>query len=70
MYVVSRIWYNVNQFRCFKDNLWGFYFFIGIKNEAKKITAMWHTEFYDMDEDALPVGVKAMATVALDFLQR
>jgi metal-dependent amidase/aminoacylase/carboxypeptidase family protein len=31
---------------------------------------MWHTEYYDMDEDALKVGMKAMASVALDYLSR
>lgn len=46
----------------------GMYFFVGIKNEAKGITAMWHTEFYDMDEAALPIGVRAMASAALAYL--
>ena len=58
------------DFAYYQKEIPGFYFFVGLRNEAKGITAMWHTEFYDMDEDALPVGVKAMATVALDFLQR
>ena len=58
------------DFAYYQKEIPGFYFFVGIKNEAKKITAMWHTEFYDMDEAALPIGVKAMATAALDFLHR
>ena len=44
--------------------------FVGIKNDAKGITAMWHTEFYDMDEAALAIGVRALSNVALDFLNR
>ena len=56
------------DFAYYQKEVPGFYFFVGIRNEAKKITAMWHTEFYDMDEDALPIGVKAMSAVALDFL--
>jgi amidohydrolase len=58
------------DFSYFQQQMPGFYFFVGIKNEAKGITAMWHTEFYDMDEAALPVGVRALANVALDFLFR
>ena len=33
---------------------------------AKKITAMIHTEYFDMDEDALPIGVRALASVTLE----
>jgi amidohydrolase len=47
----------------------GFYFFIGDGNPEKGITAMWHTEYYDIDEDALGVGIRAMANVVLSFLQ-
>jgi hypothetical protein len=31
---------------------------------------MWHTEFYEMDEGALPIGVRALSNVVLDFLFR
>lgn len=58
------------DFSYFQQQMPGFYFFVGIKNEAKGITAMWHTEFYDMDEDALKVGVRSMSAVVLDFLMR
>ena len=30
---------------------------------AKQITAMIHTEYFDIDEDALPIGVRALASV-------
>jgi len=29
-----------------------------------------HTSAFDVDEDALPLGVRAMATLAWDFLAR
>jgi hypothetical protein len=29
---------------------------------------MWHTEYYDMDEDALAVGMRAMASVVIGYL--
>lgn len=58
------------DFAYYQQQIPGFYFFVGVKNEAKGITAMWHTEFYEMDEDALKVGVRAMAAAVLDFLHR
>jgi len=31
---------------------------------------MWHTEYFDMDEDALRIGMKAMASVVLQYLSK
>ena len=32
-------------------------------NPDKKITAMWHTEYFDLDEDAMLIGMRGMAGV-------
>ena len=32
----------------------GLFFFLGVGNPKKNITAMIHTEYFDLDEDALP----------------
>jgi amidohydrolase len=58
------------DFAYYQQQIPGFYFFVGVRNEAKGITAMWHTEFYDMDEHALKVGVRSMSAVVLDYLFR
>ena len=47
-----------------------FYFFLGVANPKKNITAMIHTEHFDIDEDALAIGMRAMATAVLDYLYR
>ncbi len=47
-----------------------FYFLLGTRNEAKGIGSVNHTSTFDIDEDALPLGVRAMATLAWDFLAR
>jgi amidohydrolase len=47
-----------------------FYFLLGTRNEAKGISSINHTPDFDVDEDALPLGVRAMATLAWDFLCR
>ncbi len=48
----------------------GFFYFLGVGNKAKGITAPWHTAEFDVDEDALVVGVKVMSSVLLDYLDR
>jgi amidohydrolase len=45
-----------------------FYFLLGTRNDAEGIASINHTATFDVDEDALPLGVRAMATLAWDFL--
>jgi amidohydrolase len=45
-----------------------FFFLLGTRNDAKGIASTNHTPRFDVDEDALPLGVRAMATLAWDFL--
>ena len=47
-----------------------FYFLLGTRNDAQGIGSVNHTATFDVDEDALPLGVRAMATLAWDFLAR
>ena len=56
------------DFAFYQQKIPGFYFFLGINNPEKGITAMWHTEYFDLDEEALRVGMKAMALVVLQYL--
>ena len=58
------------DFSYYQKEMPGVFFFLGVRNEAKKITAMVHTEYFDIDEDTLPLGVRAMSTVVVDYLQR
>ena len=48
----------------------GFYWFLGVADRERGITAGWHTAEYDVDEDSLVVGVKVMSSVLLDYLDR
>jgi amidohydrolase len=48
----------------------GFYYFLGVGNRAKGITAGWHTPEFDVDEESLVVGVKVMTNTLLDYLDR
>ena len=58
------------DFAMYQQRIPGLYFFLGVGNTARKITAMIHTEYFDLDEDALPIGVRTLAGVTLDYLYR
>jgi amidohydrolase len=58
------------DFAFYQQKIPGFFFFLGVNNPDKGITAMWHTELFDLDEEALRVGMKAMAGVVLQYLNR
>jgi amidohydrolase len=58
------------DFAYYQQRVPGFYYFLGVGNPAKKTTAMIHTEYFDLDEDALQLGVRSMATIVLDYLYR
>jgi len=48
----------------------GFYFFLGVANPTRGITAMIHTPDFDVDEECLTIGVKVMTNAVLDNLDR
>ena len=58
------------DFAALADRVPGLYIKMGVRNEAKGITAMIHTEDFDIDEGVLPLGVKAMSTLVWDYLAR
>ena len=58
------------DFSYFQKVVPGFYYFLGVGNRAKGITAGWHTPEFDVDEESLVVGVKVMSNVLLEYLER
>jgi amidohydrolase len=58
------------DFACYQALVPGVFFFLGTGNEAKGTTSMLHTETFDLDEEALPIGAKALALVALEYLYK
>jgi amidohydrolase len=56
------------DFSYFQKVVPGFYFFLGVGNRSRGITAGWHTPDFDVDEESLVVGVKVMSNVLLDYL--
>jgi amidohydrolase len=54
----------------FAERVPGLYVKLGVRNTARGIVAPIHTEDFDVDEDVLPLGVRAMATLVWDFLSR
>jgi amidohydrolase len=58
------------DFSYFQRVVPGFYWRLGSGNKAKGITAEAHTPDFDIDEDCLVVGVKSMANVLWDYLEK
>lgn len=58
------------DFSYFQKVIPGFYYFLGVANPSKKITAMIHTPEFDVDEESLVIGTKVMTNVLLDYLDR
>ena len=46
------------------------YLRLGTRNQARGLTAMVHTPDFDIDEDALPIGVRTLVTLAWESLLR
>jgi amidohydrolase len=52
----------------FLDAVPGCYILVGAGNAERGITAPHHSNRFDIDEDALPIGVEALARAALEYL--
>jgi amidohydrolase len=58
------------DFSMFQKVVPGFFYFLGVGNTGKGITAMIHTPEFDVDEEALVIGTKVMSNILLDYLDR
>lgn len=58
------------DFSLYQKAIPGFFYFLGVGNKAKGITAMIHTPEFDVDEESLVVGVRLMSNVLFDYLER
>lgn len=61
----------VSESHSLTSRIWpGTYGFVGIRNEAKGMTALNHHECFEPDEDALALGVASHLAYALEFLKQ
>jgi len=56
------------DFSYFAQVVPGFYFRLGVANEARGIVGGGHTPIFDVDEESLKTGVATMAAAVCDFL--
>lgn len=56
------------DFSYYQQVIPGVFFHLGVGNRDKGITALNHTAAFDIDEEGLVLGVRTLATVALDAL--
>jgi amidohydrolase len=58
------------DFSYYQKEIPGFFYWLGIANQKKGITAGLHTADFDIDERALDDGVNMMSNIVLDYLER
>jgi amidohydrolase len=56
------------DFAYFTQRVPGMMFRLGVGNEARGIVHPVHSARFDIDEDALPLGVAALARIAMDYV--
>jgi len=56
------------DFAFFIDEVPGVMFFLGASNQASGIVALPHSPFFQVDEEAVSVGIKAMSNVLVSYL--
>jgi amidohydrolase len=68
---VSKLVSASEDFPAFTQTIPGLYFFLGIVPRGQDLNTVPrnHSPFFAVDEAALPVGVRAMANLAVDFLK-
>lgn len=60
----------VESFAYFANEVPSVFYFLGIRNEEKGIIYPAHNSLFDIDEDALPIGVAIQCEIALNYLTR
>jgi amidohydrolase len=59
------MWMAAEDFAYYSQELPACFYRLGTRNEAKNITSQVHTPTFDIDEDALPIGMGLMAWLAI-----
>ncbi|MFM9945527.1 MAG: M20 family metallopeptidase [Bacteroidia bacterium] len=62
------MWMAAEDFAYYSQELPACFYRLGTMNEAKNITSHVHTPTFDIDEDALPIGMGLMAWLAISEL--
>lgn len=58
----------VESFAYFSNEIPAAFYFLGVRNEAKHIVDPAHSPNFNLDEDALEIGVMLQCKIALDYL--
>lgn len=56
------------DFSVYAQRVPGLFLMLGARNDARGIAAVNHTDTFDIDEAALPLGVRTLATLAWDYV--
>jgi amidohydrolase len=66
---IPRLNFGSEDFAYYTKKVPGLFMFLGTRDEAKGVTAVNHSSSFDIDEDVLAMGVRALVALATDFLK-
>jgi amidohydrolase len=66
---IPRLNFGAEDFAHYCTLVPGLFMFLGTNNPAKGITAVNHSNLFDIDEDVLEMGVRAYVALVTDFLR-
>ena len=58
------------DFSMFLNKVPGAFFFLGVGNKKKGITYPYHSPLFDLDEDALAIGVRLHSGLVMAYLNQ
>ena len=58
------------DFQEYVEKIPGTIMFLGGRNEEKDVCYSHHSNFFNIDEDALPIGAASYAQFAIDYLNK
>jgi amidohydrolase len=58
------------DFSQYQQKIPGFFYFLGVGNSKKGITAFIHTAEFDLDEESLVIGTKVMSNLLFNYLEQ
>jgi amidohydrolase len=68
--IKPHITFGGEDFAIYQSYIPGCYFLLGIKKENNEKSFPWHSSYFDIDEQAIPIGAAILSQIVYDFFKR
>jgi len=68
--IKPHITFGGEDFAIYQNYIPGCYFLLGIKKENNGKSFPWHSSYFDIDEQAIPIGAAILSQIVYDFFKR